>query len=297
MIMMRFLRILPIAALAFLASCASKKATVTDGTTSATVSSASHKTHAATSLDFVQKVNDGRVYAKNIVGSMSFTLQTSGKKIDVSGKLSMRRDQVIRLQLFIPIIGTEVGRLEFTPDHVLLVDRLHKEYVQAGYDKVSFLKDNGISFYSLQALFWNQLFLPGKQTLSESDLKAFTADLTGTDATVPIAYTAGNMAYSWTADRTAARLLSAIVSYSSASHGKSSLSWKYDDFRSVGSKQFPARQTFSFTTTATSSPQSATVTVAMDNIKTDDSWETTTTVSSKYKRVEVDDILQKLTNF
>ena len=52
-----------------------------------------------------------------------------------------------------------------------------------------------------------------------------------------------------------------------------------------------------FTTTATSSLQSAKVTVAMDNIKTDDSWEATTTVSSKYKRVEADDLLRKLTNF
>ncbi len=295
---MRLLRILPIIALVFLASCASKKAVVTDGTTSATASAtASHKSYAASSLAFVQKVSDGRVYTKNIVSGMSFRLQTSGKKIEVSGKLSMRRDQVIRLQLFLPIIGTEVGRLEFTPDHVLLVDRLHKEYVEAGYDKVSFLSENGITFYSLQALFWNQLFLPGKQDLSEADLKTFTADLSGTDQTVPIAYSAGNMAYSWTADRTAARLLSAIVSYQSASHGKSSLSWQYDDFRSVGSKQFPARQTFTFTTTATSSLQTATVTVAMDNIKTDDSWEATTTVSSKYKRVEADDLLRKLTNF
>lgn len=294
---MRLLRILPIVALTLLASCASKKAAVTDGTTSATASSsASHKSHAATSLAFVQKVSDARVYTKNIVGGMSFRLQTSSKKIDVSGKLSMRRDQVIRLQLFLPIIGTEVGRLEFTPDHVLLIDRLHKEYVEAGYDKVSFLSENGITFYSLQALFWNQLFLPGKQDLSESDLKTFTADLTGTDTTVPITYAAGNMAYSWTADRTTARLLSAIVSYRSAAHGTSALSWKYDDFRSVGSKQFPARHTFTFTTTATSSPQSATVTVALDNVKTDDSWEATT-VSSKYKRVEVDDLLRKLTSF
>lgn len=294
---MRLLRILPVAALALLASCASKKA-VTDGTTSATTSAtASHKTYAATSLAFVQKVSDGRVYTKNIVGGMSFRLQTSGKNVSVSGKLSMRRDQVIRLQLFLPIIGTEVGRLEFTPDHVLLIDRLHKEYVEAGYDKVSFLKENGITFYSLQALFWNQLFLPGKNDLSETDLKTFTADLSGTGTTVPIAYSAGNMAYSWTADRAAARLLSAIVAYRSTAHGNSSLSWQYDDFRSVGAKQFPARQSFTFTTTATSSPQSATVTLEMDNIKTDDSWEATTTVSSKYKRVEADDLLRKLTNF
>lgn len=35
----------------------------------------------------------------------------------------MRKDKMIRLRLFVPIIGTEVGRIDFTPDYVLVVDR------------------------------------------------------------------------------------------------------------------------------------------------------------------------------
>ncbi len=75
----------------------------------------------------------------------------------------MRKDEVIRIQLFIPILGTEVGSLEFTPDYVLIIDRLHKEYIKADYTQVDFLKKQGINFYSLQALFWNQLLLPGQR--------------------------------------------------------------------------------------------------------------------------------------
>ncbi len=66
-------------------------------------------------LAFVQKVADNQVYAKNIVGNMTFNLQAADKDITVPGKLSMRKDEVIRIQLFIPILGSEVGRLEFTP--------------------------------------------------------------------------------------------------------------------------------------------------------------------------------------
>ena len=66
----------------------------------------------------MHKVADNKVYADNIVGNMSFNLQAKGQNISVPGSLRMRKDEVIRLQLFIPILGTEVGRLEFTPTYV-----------------------------------------------------------------------------------------------------------------------------------------------------------------------------------
>lgn len=58
-------------------------------------------------------------------------------------------------------MGSEVGRLEFTPDYVLVIDRMHKEYLKGDYNQLDFLRDNGLNFYSLQALFWNQALPPG----------------------------------------------------------------------------------------------------------------------------------------
>lgn len=66
-------------------------------------------------LAFVQKVSDNQVYAKNITGSINFTIRMGEKKISVDGALRMRKDDVIRLQLYAPILGFEIGRLEFTP--------------------------------------------------------------------------------------------------------------------------------------------------------------------------------------
>jgi len=88
----------------------------------------------------------------------------------------MRKDEVIRLQLLVPIIRSEVGRIEFTKDYVLFLDRIHKQYVKAKYNDVAFLKNNGINFYSLQALFWNQLFIPGQQRVGEHNLTLFKVD-------------------------------------------------------------------------------------------------------------------------
>lgn len=61
-----------------------------------------------------------------------------------------------------PILGTEVGRIEFAKDYVLFVDRMHKEYVKAKYSDVGFLRDNGINFYSASSSVLEQTAVAGK---------------------------------------------------------------------------------------------------------------------------------------
>ena len=278
------------------ASCASKKNLVKETSAATKTAVESQKTTSLISQKhaFVQKVSDTRVYADNIVVDISFNLMTGSRNITVPGSLHMRRDKVIRLQLFIPILGTEVGRLEFTPNEVLVVDRIHKEYFQADYTKLDFLKDNGLNFYSLQALFWNQLFLPGKQRVSESDLSKYSVNLDGMGNNVPVSLNNGNMKFTWNADRNTGLINKAVVNYSSTAHGKSSLVWNYGDFKNVGVKLFPASQSFTFTTTATAKKQTATISLELDDIATKSNWEEKTVVSGKYKKVETNDVLGKL---
>lgn len=288
----------------FLGSCASKKAAVdaAGSLSQAAQNSATagqetaSKSNSAAALNFVQRVSDGKVYAQNITGDATIKLKTDEKTISLPGALRMRKDKVIRLQLFIPLLGSEVGRLEFTPDHVLVVDRMHKKYARATYDQVSFLAANGLSYYSLQALFWNQLFLPGKQKVGETDLKKFSVDLSASGTTHPLTVENGQMKYTWNADKTSARIVSARAAYTSKSHGNSSLDWTYDDFKSVGAKMFPAKQSFSFTTTATGERKSGSVSISMSEVQTDNDWDTETTLSSKYTQIDVEDLFKNLVN-
>lgn len=154
------LNVLSAGVLLLLASCGAKRAVVNDAHRAQTQAQASADRSAMSKLAAVQRIYDNQVYAPNITGSMSFNIQGGDKDITVPGSVHLRKDEVIRLQLFIPIIGSEVGRLEFTPDYVLLIDRIHKEYIRADYSQLDFLRANGLNFYSLQALFWNQLLLP-----------------------------------------------------------------------------------------------------------------------------------------
>lgn len=245
-------------------------------------------------LSFVQKISDNSVYASNIVGDLRFNIKAGGKDITVPGSLHMRKNQVIRIQLFIPLLGSEVGRLEFTPDYVLVIDRIHKEYVKADYTQLDFLKDNGLNFYSLQSLFWNQLFLPGTDKVSETALRNFSVKLDDIGENNPVSWKNNNMSFVWNANKQSGLISETDVAYRSLQHGMSTLNWKYSNFTNVGVKMFPAKQNFKFTTTATKQKQTAEVTLDMEEVATKDNWDVNTTISNKYKKIEAADILGKI---
>lgn len=279
------------------ASCGAKKILVKEAPVMQKTTEKSEKNADALELkklSFVQKVSDNSVYASNIVGDLRFNIKAGGRDITVPGSLHMRKNQVIRIQLFIPLLGSEVGRLEFTPDYVLVIDRMHKEYIKATYDQLDFLKDNGLTFYSLQSLFWNQLFLPGTDKLSEASLHKFSVKIDEVGENNPVSLKNNNMSFVWNANKQSGLIAETDVTYKSAQHGISTLNWKYSNFTNVGVKMFPAKQNFKFTTTATKQKQAAEVTLDMDEVTTKDNWDVNTTISNKYKKVEAADILGKI---
>ena len=271
-----------------MAGCGSKRA-ATEGTSS-TVDK--HNGGNVQALAFVQKVANQKVSTQNIVGKMSLNVQMGSKNITVPGSLHMRYGEVIRMQAFIPLLGSEVGRIEFTPDYVLVIDRMHKEYIKEDYNKVDFLKSNGLNFYSLQALFWNQLFMPGTTSISDANLLDFGVTEAGNSKNITLKK--GNLNIVWNADNTNGRISTAKATYSSLTQGKSSLNWTYSNFKAVAGKTFPAYQKFTFATTAIKNQSNISLTIDMDGVKTDSKWEAKSEISKKYKKIEATDVFGKL---
>ena len=293
--MRNFIRIISIAAVIALSSCGTQRTAIAPGNqkTGSSVSEADLQRH---QLAFVQKVSDNSVYSKNISSKISFTLRRAGKDISVDGQINMRRNEVIRIQLS-PLGLVEVGRIEFTPSQVLILIRATKEYIQASYDEIDFLHRNGLNFYSLQALFWNQLFLPGQNNISEQLLSRFIAEVEGNSNNVPVKFNDGQMSYQWTAERNTGRIAQANVKYQSKTYGTSSLVWKYADFQAVGSKMFPCNHDFTLTTPAASGANKTfEVILRLKKIDTNGSFASKTEVSSKYKRVTVEQAISRLMN-
>lgn len=271
-----------------MAGCGSKKA-ATEGTSS-TVDK--HNGGNVQALAFVQKVANQKVSTQNIVGKMSLNVQMGSKNITVPGSLHMRYGEVIRIQAFIPLLGSEVGRIEFTPDYVLVIDRMHKEYIKEDYNKVDFLKNNGLNFYSLQALFWNQLFMPGTTSISNANLLDFGVTETGNSKNITLKK--GNLNIVWNADNANGRISTAKATYSSLTQGKSLLNWTYSNFKAVAGKMFPAYQKFTFATTAIKNQSNISLTIDMDGVKTDSKWEAKSEISKRYKKIEATDVFGKL---
>lgn len=279
-----------------LTACGTHKAAVSTTTTQNSTTTQNAENDDKAQLDYLDKVNSNASYQKNISASITFKAsKDNGKEITVPGQLRMRKDEVVRISLQVPIIGTEVGRLEFTKDYVLIVDRMHKQYVKASYDQVGFLRDNGITFYSLQALFWNRLLLPGKTTVNYTDLEKFKANLKGNGQQVPVTIKDGKLSYTWTTERATGLIDQAKIDYSSKGHGTSTLTWTYSNFTNFGSKMFPFVNTMTIVTPANGKTNTLKTTYEINNISTANDWEATTTLSDKYKQVSVEEVLGQLT--
>lgn len=290
-----------LAAAIALSSCASKKI-VTNGdaplnaNTNSNTASHAEVDAKQRALSFARKVAANAVDCQNITSKIEFNLKSGSKDITVSGKLMMRRDDVIRIQLQVPLLGMEAGRLEFTKDYVMIVDRIHSEYVKGDYNQVSFLKNNGLNFNSLQALFWNQLFVPGEQNVTEAMLSNFTVDMGKADKPI-LALKRDNMSYLWNTDNNSGRINSVEAEYGTKkTKGNTKLTCTYDDFKTLNGKPFPYSIVLNMNTSATQKARNITMGIQMKKVNNDDDWETRTTLSKKYKQVSVDDVMKKLMN-
>lgn len=274
-------------------SCGTKKTIVDNSTDVKTVTGTEDAEQLK--LNYMRRVYDNAVYTQNIVSNIDFSIDTGSKDISVGGSLHMRKDDVIRIQL--TAFGLmEVGRLEFTKDYVMIVDRIHKEYIKADYNKVSFLQRNGLNFYSLQALFWNMLFMPGTKKVTDDMLKQFALNLQSSSAMVPVNLKQGNMSYVWQTESKTGQIKQTEITYADKSSGTTKIICKYDDFKPVGTKMFPHMLTLNGKTQATQKPRDVKVGIKLKGVKMDKDWETRTTLSGKYKAVSVEEVLEKITS-
>ncbi len=118
----------------------------------------------------VARINENRQTARGIRGKMSIGLRMGdGTSLSASGSIKMKRDEII--QLSITALGlVELGRMELTPKYLFIQDRYHKRYLKSAWSDIPSLKSAGVDFNTFQALFWNELYVPGRSAEpSESD--------------------------------------------------------------------------------------------------------------------------------
>ena len=276
--------ILKVAVLAiplFLGSCASKKKAVVQNTNTL-------NNEQRANMGFIDRVKDNAISKKFITSKVKFSVEVGAQKLTLTGNLKMKRDDVIRLQLM--AFGfVEAGRIELTKDYVLIMDRINKQYLKAPYVQVDFLRNNGLNFNAMQALFWNELSQPNQCSVTKGvdTTKVYTVLESGEDMVITLQE--GKMEYSWLAGRNDGQIKMANMLYKDKLNGTSQLNWDYNEFVPVSGKQFPKKSTVTLTT-----PQKEVkLGMTLNYIGHETEWETRTEVSNKYREVTVDEILRR----
>lgn len=232
-----------------------------------------------------QKANENlaklKVVLGNIVDSGAITakvklnLQFGSQTQKVNATLRMKRNESIQLMLLAPFIGTEIGRIEFTPDYFMVVDRFHGRYVQMAYSDVAFLKGANLDFYSVQALFWADVFAPGAKKATTANKFAMGNN---NNQTYIKALNTGKMVLAFWASPSDGTLSQTKITQTGSRY---QLNCKYQTYQKLdGGKNFPSAVCLAF-----SGDQNMTLDMTLGNFSNNSNWESKTTLSSKYEKL------------
>ena len=112
--------------------------------------------------------------------TLNSQIQISTNGLSAKGDLRMIKNQVIYLSVQ-AFLGIEVARLKITPDSLIAIDRLHRRYFADSFAQINGLSTKGLSFYTIQSLFTNSLFLTDRDSLSLADISEFVWERKGAE--------------------------------------------------------------------------------------------------------------------
>ena len=259
---------------ALLASCSATKSIKT-----------SHSIEGMTEKEFVENVIGNAGGWNALTAKMALSVDLGKGTTKVNGTLRIKKGEVIQMSIA-PFLGIEVARAEISPDGILVIDRMNKRYVEVSFAEVEALAKANLDFHTLQALFLNELFLPGKGDLTARDASSFKVEPEAEGVWLNVKR-AKRFGYHFLAEAPEALLKESYIGLNGTPYG---LRWKYEDFRSLGKKNFPTDMKLAFE----GGKKPVKAAFVLSRLSTDADWETRTEISPKYNKVELEEILKLL---
>lgn len=235
--------------------------------------------------DYMEKVIEWTPSRENVTARAKIELNAGASPMSVNANLKIRRGEIIRISVA-PFLGIEVARIDITPKHILAVDRMNKRYVEVGFSEISGMLNTELDFNIIQSLMLNEIFLPGKDKLSLSDADRFMLSPSGNQACLQVKGTR-RIDYSFFTSAADGRLEETVASLKGAPY---SLHCRYDDFIMLGSDVFPQ----SIDMYADGTGKKYSLNMKLSRIGTDSDWDAETELSSKYKKMSLQELLTKL---
>jgi hypothetical protein len=231
----------------------------------------SHSIDGMSEVEYVENLivntNDWNALTAKMTVDLNLNGKSTGK---VGGTLRIKRGEVIQISLA-PFLGIEVGRAEISPDGMLVIDRVNKRYVQVSFDELRKLTNVNLDFHVLEALFLNEMFLPGKPYLTSRDKSLFDWDIE--QARVILSAKKSKMfSYRFFTDAPEGRLMQSRIGLAGSAYA---LNWNYDKFEPLKQSAFPTYMHVSFE----GAKKPSDVTFQLSRLTLQANWEAHTDVS------------------
>lgn len=242
--------------------------------------------------EYMEKVIEWTPQRENLTARtrVQLNMGSESSSVSVNANMRIRRGELIRLSVA-PVLGIEVARMDITPKGVLVIDRMNRRYVEIGFAEVADILKVEVDFNALQSLFLNEIFLPGRESLTVEDAVKF--DLSEQDGRAHLqvkdsrsqAKIARRMNYSFFTSATDGRLEETVISLKDLPYA---LHCRYTDFTMVGSDVFP--QSIELTPEGTQKKYS--LGLKLSRIGTDSGWDAKSEVPAKYRKMTVQEVIQ-----
>ena len=236
--------------------------------------------------DVVKMLNAKRVAEPSLAAKINMNLSAGSKDVRLGGSLKMKRNDVIQLSL-VAFGLMEVGKLEMTPDYMMVIDRMNRQYVKCAYTDVDFFKVAGIDFYTFQSLFWDELFVLGGKgevpTASDYSLKE--------DGNIVLSENEKERGVALTFIVNVAKQLVSETRFSKAGTDVPVLKWTYDEWTKQSDGYFPGIMKITFALPK----ETVEAVLKLSSVKPDSNWETRTEINkNKYSEVSLQAALKRI---
>jgi hypothetical protein len=213
-------------------------------------------------------------------GSIELKAGNSSQKVPAVFKII--KDSVLQASVRIPIIGGEAMRIDLTPDSVVIIDRIKKQYMAERYKDSEIVVGFDFNFYNLQALFTNKLFIPGNRIITNKDFDKFKIS-SANDTYLIQTKGKSDMSYNFEIDASD-RIVSTIVNNDKKNI---SLRWDYSNFIKDNNYVYPTNMDAQIGF----AKKQANIIISYDKLDIDKDLNVDNSIPVKYNRVGFSDII------
>lgn len=247
--------------------------------------------------EIISAVTAKRLDANGVRAKLSLNLSAEGHDVSVGGSLKMKRGEIVQLSL--TAFGLmEVGRMELTPQYLLVQDRINKQFVQVFWNEIPDLASAGIGFEAFQSLFWGELFVPGVQGTPKADDFSLLLEVAKPMQDNPAGITLKARTNAAERPQVAVTFLLHVAkdlllrtAVTPLRESKLGFKCDYTSWTTLEQKAFPEAMAL----TVTNGSRNYTANMEFSRIQKDEAMgDIRTNISSNYRRVAIEDILRML---